>query len=33
MVDKYGEAAGRVLILPLEWSVAKALVDTRAARE
>ena len=33
MVDKYGEAAGRVLILPLEWSVAKALVDTRATRE
>ena len=33
MVDYYGEASERTLILPLEWSVAKALVDTRAARE
>ena len=33
MIDYYGDAAGTVLMLPLEWSVAKALVDTRAARE
>jgi len=33
MVDKYGEAAERVLMLPLEWSVAKGLIDARAARE
>jgi hypothetical protein len=33
MVNYYGEASERVLILPLEWSVAKSLVDTRAARE
>jgi hypothetical protein len=33
MVDYYGEASETVLMLPLEWSVAKGLVDTRAARE
>ena len=33
MIDYYGEASETVLMLPLEWSVAKALVDTRAARE
>ena len=33
MIDYYGDAAETVLMLPLEWSVAKALVDARAARE
>jgi hypothetical protein len=32
MIDYYGEISERTLILPLEWSVAKGLVDTRAAR-